>query len=560
MVILSRSSCRNYGRSWLRVIVAIGLITLTIIAAFYKLRQNAVVGLEHSREVRLDAISEALNQDVRRLLTEVESAINDKQVESAAKLLRKASILDVNGEFTVEVQQLKALITRLEVNVARESAAAALFERARFAMISEDFDQASKLIEEGESQNLTSDALAELKLEVARLKSLKLERDRLVKMISRDLSEWNLKSAKSTLSQLKVVGYPPEKLKAISQQCNQREALNTEVLAEIAKLQLLDDGKYSAEVDKRLIQALELAPQHPKLLKLQKKFSSYPQIVKVPAEFASIEEALIAINREGVILLGEGTFYLSSTIKKPVHIKGEGVGITRVESGFSGLSGITFSHPGEISTLTGLSFYGNVESTSRHSLLLLQAGTLKVSNCVVSDSSAHGIAVSSGTLELIDSVVSNNLWCGVAGQGAKSNLLISDSELLGNGHHGLSVWGGAKLNVNGSRFDRNAQTGLVVSGAGTLVSVEGSSCSGNRESGVYVSTGASLKGVNLDASNNLLSGVVIKSKSSVEFLTVKFSRNGEYGYIIDKSSTISGDKQISGESNVLGRVSRRRIK
>ena len=559
-MINSRISCSFTGKSRLRVIVALGLIILAGIAVFYKLRQDTMKSLVDSKRARIQALDDRTMADVRALLENCHVEIDKKLPALASKSLRKASLIDVKGDFAAEIQQLKLLIVNLEHEIARVIAIDDLVSRVRIEMEAGRLEMARNFISEDGAIHLTSPQISDLSDDLESLIAKRDHQKRLIVSIRQNLLSWQLESARLILEKLEPNDSTHNELDEVRTLYGEKMDANSVVLQKISELESLDNGTYSVTANKLLTHALLATPTHPELLKLQKKFAEYPQVVKVPADYASIEEALVILKNGGTILLGEGTFFLRSEIKQSVNIKGDGSDVTLIESSSSNFSGISFNHPDKVSTISNVSFVGDVESSSQDSLLHLQAGGLKLLKCEIKHSSAHGIAISDGDLELIDSVVRGNLWCGIALQGAKSSILVRNSTMSANGKHGLSIWNGAQAKAINSSFNNNAQTGVVLTGAGTSALLSNSASSQNRQSGVYVADGAALIVSEFKVSSNLFSGVVMKSKASVLCSTVELTKNGEYGYIVDPSVKLTGATEITGEGNTLGRVLRRRFK
>lgn len=198
----------------------------------------------------------------------------------------------------------------------------------------------------------------------------------------------------------------------------------------------------------------------------------------------SFQAAHNAVDSGGEIVALDTADYGPVTIGKSVSILG-GSGFVAGIVVAAG-NGVTIAKPGLAVVLRNLTITG---AGGVHGVAMTAGDSLTLENCVISQASSDGVAVS-----------------GVA------DARIVDSLLRGNGGHGASFLDVARGHVVNSRFMGNGASGLVVHTAGNLAAsttVNDSLASGNAIDGfaLRVTNGRTWMGlVRATASNNGGSG------------------------------------------------------
>ncbi|MEM9080355.1 MAG: right-handed parallel beta-helix repeat-containing protein, partial [Verrucomicrobiota bacterium] len=308
----------------------------------------------------------------------------------------------------------------------------------------------------------------------------------------------------------------------------------------------LDTGEYSESALELLREAQRLAPSE-KAAALYQKMISYVQTVKVPGDAETIAEALTRVRAGDKVIISEGVYREQLNLPSGVVLEAEESQKVTLEGASDGGSVLSVTSREKPVRLVGLVLrhYGVSNAGERYPVVLAQAGTLVLEDCVVGFGSGHGVAViDGGEVEFVGTEVRANGWDGIAVTGEGSKAILRESRVSANLHHGLDVWGGGTAEVERSRFFDNGLVGILLSGEGAPSRVESCTVERNRELGICVSNGkvASLER-NL-VSTNQLGGVFARDKGTrIRLVGNELKANGEAGLVVGKDVVIERDEE-----------------
>jgi len=531
------------------------------VGVFYKKRSET---LRNTRQTQVERVAQAqlnLRKDVQLTLAQVSQHLESEDLKKARQSLRRASILDLIGEFTGQVYELKTQIIKLEQTIA---------QREELEELASSISVSLKAGELSTTDSLLQEYLQVVQVEDEVYVSLKKQYDSdlrraqkiqtLTKVFAIAVADWNETQAIEILEKLRSVNISDELIAELGRELKVVQKVNLEVASIIPRFNQADTGQYSADLLDDIDLQIKRLGGHPKLLAVREKIRSHPQTIRVPAEVASIDEAYAQLRDGGTIELGEGVFYTEIEFDKSVVIKGAGVGITILESRTKNAAGLHFSHPKGNYKVSHLALRGFLGDAGGYPLLLLSGGKLDLSHVEISRSANHGMAVTSGTVKIQECEFFSNRWDGLAVFGASSLVTVKDSNFHENADHGVDVWGGAKAQLTSSSARNNSKSGIVASGEKSLISLTDVSSNANRECGIYLSLGASLVGKRVKVCNNRFSGLIAQSIHHINWVDSDASSNGEFGYLIDRLSAGKLVGELRGEENVIGLVSQKRLK
>ncbi|MEO1856429.1 MAG: right-handed parallel beta-helix repeat-containing protein [Rubritalea sp.] len=536
------------------------LITVVVVAVFYKLRKDAV---ESSLQLQINRIAQAqsaLKDDVQECLFEVQSHILGGELKQAARVLRRASILDVNREYSAEVQVLKSQIVEHKRAIALSLELDKLEQVILNNIQTEKLDEASAGLVKYRMLGEQDAAFLSLK---QKYEQAVLRCQRIVKFsksFSNAFSAMDVEAATANLGELRKLDVHQKILDEMTEKLDSMRLIEVAVESVLREIELEDTGQYSPKLVDQAKSEIGRLGEHPKLLALQERLLSYPQTLRVPADVASFDEAYTLLRKGGTIELGEGVFYVEVEINKPVQIKGAGVGVTVLESRTLKGAGLHFAHPKKDSHLSNLTIRGFIDDTGKYPLVLLSCGRLVLKHVEVLSSANHGMAVSGGMAKIEQCRFLDNYWDGLALFGLAGSAHVKDSVFQGNADHGVDVWGGAKLVLESSKCERNSKSGIVVSGVKSLATLRDVHSTSNRESGIYLNLDASLSAKDTNVSKNRFSGLIAQRANHIEWRNSDCINNGEFGYLLDRSSAVVFEGVFVGKDNKLGLKSQKTLK
>ncbi|MFC5049284.1 right-handed parallel beta-helix repeat-containing protein [Rubritalea spongiae] len=488
--------------------------------------------LKASKQERLEAADRQLSRDVQQAIELANEALEQSEFDAAKKQIRRASLLDVYAKHSEELVQVIARYHKLERNAER----AKVLEVFETKLHKKQFDLAEKIIEQGDSLFGRSE-IAGLKEKVEKAKERILID--LSAKFTKSLSEWDIESAESYLSQMKVYA-ESEAINAQLKSLNLKKAIDHEA-REIAKqISAFDHGRFSTELNTRLASALPKYPDHPSLIALKKKLEAYLETIAVPGDFADLEEALLVAPQKSHIRLGKGVFFLQSIIDKELTITGAGPDLTIIEGQTLATPLLQIKHTQGTFIMEDLQLRGlSTSQDQTQSLVHINAASVVFRNVRVTNSSGHGIEVKKGSVVIENSQIQRNSSDGIAIHGEQSQVNITGSQLNLNGGCGAEVWQGASLNASKCSIQNNAKAGAVVVDANSRLLIRDSSISFNTHSGVYVSKGASAELNTCDISKNAHSGIFAQwPETRLNIGNSQIHNNEEYGLLHDPKTQI----------------------
>jgi hypothetical protein len=236
--------------------------------------------------------------------------------------------------------------------------------------------------------------------------------------------------------------------------------------------------------------------------------------------FGTIQEGINAVASGGTVNVAAGTYTQNVTIDKTVDLLGDsGAVLSGAGSGNGFLvkaSNITINGFEIKSYQIGIRSYGGPSNF----------GDLDILNCFVHNNSPNGVLLAYDTFSTvtidtcqINSNTQNGI--GISNSATISNLNITNTTVLGNGHHGLFLAQAniSTLNIQNSSFDNSTTTGYSGITFGTTAStigdfsMQGGSLSGNKGCGLsIVQAPLTFNSITLDGvavNNNSESGVML---------------------------------------------------
>lgn len=327
----------------------------------------------------------------------------------------------------------------------------------------------------------------------------------------------------------------------------------------LAKAQVLDNGEFSKEALDFVDEALKVDPQHKVAQELKAKLLSYPQIIRVPQQYTSLDEAYGQLYENGIIELGEGEFYTAMLLDKAVTIRGQGVEKTKILAQTTTCPAFHIKAQG-LCKLEQLSIENEEVDTpprQRYSMLRVESN-LALDHVVVKGSVGHGVTILNGICKITNTQITEHIWDGIYLSGAAAKLYLGQSEVVRCGDHGIDVLQAGHVQLFDVELKENRGSGLLLSGAQAMAKLEQVRCLRNKQSGLVMQEGSKAQMKRVMASENKLSGMVIQGKgtqASCEMLVS--TSNGEAGYILDPDSLVSGFNSASQENNKSGGVIRK---
>ena len=543
-----RNQYQRQGKSFVLLLTIGCAIILGCVAGYFHFQRKS---MEEARELQRARVADAqlkLERDVELLLKDADRAFVESNRDELKATIRKIAILDVTGKYSKELSLFKVKFKALELRQAEITAIKTRFQKG---LIDQDITRSEKAIRA--LQNLNVDVttlenqLEQLKLHIDQGKALEAR-------FQIEIKTWKLNAAKESFTELEALKLARTEVLPLSNRLRMATVAAQEAEGAVRGVTERDSGKYSSELSLEVNQLLQQYPDYPSLLKLQTKFASYPQTVRVPADVTSLDEALELARSGDTVELGEGVFYAECIIDKAITIIGSGIDKTVLESSMINGPALSFSHKVGKSSLSGLSVKGDRESSISHSLVVVDGAELDMRNCRVRYSPGHGLAVSSGTVSAASCIFSDNSWDGVSVKGRGSKVSLNGCQSYFNVEHGVDFWGGSQGVIVASHVSDNSKSGVVAIGLGTTVKIAGVGSNLNREAGFYIADQAKvICASGIEAKGNICSGFVLKGAGSVlELNGVNSDENSEFGYLIDPAATLIHQSPLKGEGNLLG--------
>lgn len=320
----------------------------------------------------------------------------------------------------------------------------------------------------------------------------------------------------------------------------------------VARARELDEGTYSSEAIALLEEAVRLHASE-EIRDLYKRMSSYGKMVRVPADHATITEALKAAKVNDRVFVSKGTYQESLVIPSGVELVGENRAETIIECPAEVGSVITIlsdAREVRVASLT-LRHSGLVNDDERSPIVAVDGGSLVGENLSVVRASGHGVAVlNGGKVKLSLSKISDSGWDGVSVTGGGSSVEISEITCEGNLHHGIDFWDGASGVISKSIMTGNGRNGVFAIGSRLPISVISTRSEKNREVGFYFSGTARVAMTDCDARENYLGGILFTQESKgIELRGNRVIKNGEAGLVFERGVEVLEEKGNLVEEN-----------
>ncbi len=310
------------------------------------------------------------------------------------------------------------------------------------------------------------------------------------------------------------------------------------------------------------------------------KTNASSKLVRVPADAATLTEALAKCEKGGTIEISGGTYSESLVLKSSVSLVATSPAILSQTS--SGSSLITAKGPVEI-TLKNIQIRdtrreAQGEATSSAPLVLASDGVkLRFTGCVIEGSMGNGVSltnkasttfescqirknrgyglnVTSGataTLSLCE--IRSNGLAGVSALNVNTKVTLDGgTRITENGTNGLEVANGAQLAATGIELNGNEQVGIIIQDGGSTAKFSSSVISGNRKFGAGAIKQARLSLSDTTVEYNLENGAYVESGATAELKSCKFVENGKIGiYLVngEESALSIGDTKFTGHSD-----------
>jgi tetratricopeptide (TPR) repeat protein len=274
-----------------------------------------------------------------------------------------------------------------------------------------------------------------------------------------------------------------------------------------------DTGAFDKEAFEWLREAVGLAPENAEIAALYQKIGSYTRTIHVPADIASLAEAVATARDRDRIVVAEGTFDGPLIVDKAVTLEGAGRDKTFVEVDAGTSTPVTFGRNSGGTRVSGITFRhrGFEAGENRFSAMLVRGAEVTLSDCRAADAAGHGLAViEAGRVIATRCVFENNGWDGVAVRGSGSRIEFTECEATGNIGHGFDLWDGGSGALHQCIARDNSGNGIVIATDADNVVVGGCDLRANREYGMVVAAAGSGRIHGNVCRENLLGGMVVR--------------------------------------------------
>lgn len=144
----SKSNFLAQGFSKTRFLLVVLLAIVLGAGIFFKQRSET---LRNNRQAQIERVAQAqlaLRNDVQLALTQAKQHLELDNIKGAKKSLRRASILDVIGEFVGQAHELKVQIVQREQTIAQREALKLLALRISASLKAEELSVADSLLQQ----------------------------------------------------------------------------------------------------------------------------------------------------------------------------------------------------------------------------------------------------------------------------------------------------------------------------------------------------------------------------------------------------------------------------
>lgn len=367
-----------------------------------------------------------------------------------------------------------------------------------------------------------------------------------IKAIRKSISGGELNLAEKNLKELVKIHPEHREIPILRERLSEErlriEKDHAEAKDLLAQARVLDEGVYSVEALKLLEEAMRLDPNQ-EVRDLYKKMSTYGRVIRVPAEFKTIAEAIEAARDKDRILISKGTYRESLIIPPGIELVGESRKSTILE--YEGTKGsvVTLNESGKKVRLASLTLrhQGIANDEERFPVIVVSSGSLQLEDAAIKSASGHGLAViGGGSAQLAQCDITKSGWDGVAVRGEQSRVTLDNVSSRENLHHGIDFWGGASGKITSSQFLKNGRAGVAILSPTTRFSITSTRIEGNREVGLLISGAPEVLVDQCDVQRNQLGGILVQDNSRlVTLIGNTVTKNGEAGIVIEKGVGIA---------------------
>ncbi|MGJ8678584.1 MAG: right-handed parallel beta-helix repeat-containing protein [Akkermansiaceae bacterium] len=429
---------------------------------------------------------------------------------------------------------------------------------AREALNDSRFGDAEIIIHEVLDLDPASEA-AEHLLRLAQEMKLEAELTANKKLLLKALDSRKIAEAQKYLDEIKRLSPDHKILRELSEMVGliQAEIAQEQQMANELYQQalILDNGSYSQKAIELLEKAKMLYPGSVEITQLFQKMSQYSNVLKVPRDYASINDAIAAARLGDLIQISAGVYDEAIVVNKKIRLRGSIGGKTIIKIPSFSASAITITRSAEGSTISGFKILhtGFDYSEERFAGITVQAKNVLINSCTVTRGGGHGIAVLDGAEVIIQFCkVLESGWDGISIYGENSVATIKESLCQRNMRNGIEFWDGGSGSVSKCIALENNLNGIAVSSPQTETMLNLNVCSANRGTGILISQSSTVDAQQNLCENNILSGIVAKDNGTTVALSNNIARkNQEAGIAIYKEVEIKTFYQNKAKANGL---------
>lgn len=245
------------------------------------------------------------------------------------------------------------------------------------------------------------------------------------------------------------------------------------------------------------------------------------QVLNVPMDYPTIQEALDAAQPGARIEVAAGTYTENLVIEKDVVLVGEGKAVVQLKAANPNRPVISIVEgKAEIREIT---LKGGLQG-----IVVGPLASLVLSAARIEGNKGRGLLVLSDAV-ITDCEVEGDKGTGIEIWAFGSEAVIEDTEISGNGRDGIFL-GRGKLELRGSKVERNALSGVEVWGF-SLASLFENTIANNRD-GVIVWGEAQASIEANTIKDNTRDGVLLVGKVKVEITGNEIRENSAWGIAV----------------------------
>ena len=294
-------------------------------------------------------------------------------------------------------------------------------------------------------------------------------------------------------------------------------------------------------------------------------FTDQARTLMIPGEFASLEEAFAALQKERIsptvkvtLQLAAGLYSYSSPLGLAhpdgisIEIMGDTVTPSNVILDFTDCSGLLFSGT-YLSLLDGVEIRGNRTGLPLGAVgIQANAGaTVNLGNNVIVDGFDIGIQAQFGGVVMAEQTTSSNNT--LDGYNAFSNGVIyaAGTSASGNGGSGYAAAEGGTINARNTTSEDNNQNGYLAVNGG-IINADGALATSNAANGFHAHVNGTIFAPASSSNGNSADGYVSSANSAIQANGASATGNGGSGFTSYNSSGISALNGSSVDNAVFG--------